>query len=320
MPYKNHPIADIFPMMGENELRELAADIADNGLRESIFLYEDKVLDGRNRLKACQIAGVEPEFRAYRDSEPLAFVLSKNLHRRHLNESQRSMVASKISTMKKGRQESNVGIPTFSQQAAADSLGVSRDSVIKARQVIEDGVPELAAAVESGEVAVSAAAEVAKLPKSEQKKIVKGGAKAVKESAKKARAGKKNAAASGEPEPVKLSEGDAGTLGTDEQVDEPDTIKEIESIARDIDQLVARLNKIKADPLAYSLHFPTLIPKLKDAREMLWSGRAVHVDPYCKGKGEKNGEPCKVCRGTGKVIKSVNTQGVRAVGPVEDAA
>jgi hypothetical protein len=101
---------------------------------------------------------------------------------------------------------------------------------------------------------------------------------------------------------------------------EKNTIAEIESIAREIDQLNRRLDDLKTHPLAYSLHFPTIIPKMKEVREMLWQGRAIHDDPYCKGTGDKKGEPCKVCRGTGKVIASVNKSGTRAVGPVGDAA
>lgn len=193
MNYKHHPIADIFPMMGESDLRELSADIADNGLRETIWLYEEMVLDGRNRLKACQMAGVEPEFRAYRDSEPLAFVLSKNLLRRHLNESQRAMVGSKIAKLKHGgdRKSDQAANLPVSQSKAAEAMNVGERSVRDAKHVIDQGVPELIEAVESGDVAVSAAAEVAKLPKSEQKSIVKAGPKAVRKAAAEKRKDKK---------------------------------------------------------------------------------------------------------------------------------
>ena len=57
-----HPAADLFPLMSESELRELGEDIKANGLRASIVLYEGKLLDGRNRLDAMELVGVEYSF------------------------------------------------------------------------------------------------------------------------------------------------------------------------------------------------------------------------------------------------------------------
>ena len=57
-----HPAALAFPMMPEKELRELAEDIKTHGLLEPIGLLDGKILDGRNRLKACELAEVEPRF------------------------------------------------------------------------------------------------------------------------------------------------------------------------------------------------------------------------------------------------------------------
>ena len=58
----SHPYADLFPMMTAAEQDALAEDIAENGLRQPIVRYKGKVLDGRNRLIACETAGVEPTF------------------------------------------------------------------------------------------------------------------------------------------------------------------------------------------------------------------------------------------------------------------
>ena len=90
---KPHPFADIFPLLEGEAFDALVADIKANGLMELITIYEDMVLDGRNRLRACKVAGVEPEFMRFDGDDPLAFVLSMNLHRRHLTPSQCSMVA-----------------------------------------------------------------------------------------------------------------------------------------------------------------------------------------------------------------------------------
>ena len=56
MAYENHPTSSLFPLMGKSKLDELAANIKENGLLESIELYEGLVLDGRNRLAACKLA------------------------------------------------------------------------------------------------------------------------------------------------------------------------------------------------------------------------------------------------------------------------
>ena len=175
---KAHPYAELFPMMPEDELRELAADIKVNGQREDITTLDGMILDGRNRYRACEIAGVEPMTRGYLGDNPLAFVLSSNLHRRHLDASQRAMVATRLANLSPGaNQHENKakevsGLPLTTQSGAAEALGVSVDSVKQARTVVQQGAPELVAAVDAGAVSVNAAAEVAKLPKSEQKKVV----------------------------------------------------------------------------------------------------------------------------------------------------
>lgn len=98
--YDTHPAAELFPMMDEREIKEMAEDIRLNGLREPITKCEGKVLDGRNRLKACDRAGVEPSFVELPPGEsPAAFVWSKNYARRHLTIHQRSMAAIKMQTM-----------------------------------------------------------------------------------------------------------------------------------------------------------------------------------------------------------------------------
>src|SRR4051794_1405011 len=80
-----HQMANIFPLLGPAEFAGLVAHIRDHGLLEPIVLFEDKVLDGRNRLLACREAGVEPRFRVWDGpGEPLAVVLGLNRRRRHL--------------------------------------------------------------------------------------------------------------------------------------------------------------------------------------------------------------------------------------------
>jgi hypothetical protein len=138
-----HPLAGIFPILEGEPLLELAGDILANGLHEPIVLYEDKILDGRNRYRACLAAGVEPRFETYNGSDPLAYVVSLNLKRRHLDESQRAMVAARIATLQHGQRQSGqlAAVPT--QAEAAAMLNVGERSVRRAHEVIAEGVPEL---------------------------------------------------------------------------------------------------------------------------------------------------------------------------------
>jgi len=99
-------------------------------------------------------------------------VVSLNLHRRHLDESQRAMVAAKIATLPAHRPAETAPIGAVTQDTAADMLNVGRRSVQRAREVLDRGAPELVEAVQRGEVSVSAAADVAELPPDEQREIV----------------------------------------------------------------------------------------------------------------------------------------------------
>jgi len=67
-----HPACKIFPPLADDELQELADDIAENGLRNPIVLFQGRILDGRNRYKACKLAKVEPRSRSSTVTIPLA--------------------------------------------------------------------------------------------------------------------------------------------------------------------------------------------------------------------------------------------------------
>jgi len=183
-----HPIANIFPLIDGPEFEALVKDIRDHGQREPITLYEGKILDGRNRYRACDAAGVDAWLETFSSPDPVAFVISKNIARRHLDASQRAMVAAKLATLKEGRPGKAANLrSTPSAAEAAAMLNVSTRTVEVARVVRREGVPELQAAVESGAVSVAAAAEVSRLPEDEQRKTVAAGKSAVKALAKSAR-------------------------------------------------------------------------------------------------------------------------------------
>lgn len=88
-----HPVADLFPMLAPDELDELAADIRERGLLHPIVLdAQGRVLDGRNRLAACEMAGVDPSFVDYDGDDPEGYALAVNIARRHLSKGQKALV------------------------------------------------------------------------------------------------------------------------------------------------------------------------------------------------------------------------------------
>ena len=180
-----HPVADIFPRMTAAEYAALRDDIKANGQREPIWVFDGQIIDGRHRAQACEEIGIEPAVREYDGDESglVGFVVSLNLHRRHLDESQRSLVAARLATLPKGANQ-HASIDAPSQAQAADLLNVSRPSVQRAREVLVNGAPELVAAVERGEVSVSAAASVAEMPKEAQAEIIARGEREILEAAK----------------------------------------------------------------------------------------------------------------------------------------
>jgi ParB-like chromosome segregation protein Spo0J len=164
-----HPLADIFPLLESEEFDALVADIEASGLCEAVWLYEGQILDGRNRYRACQRLGRDCATRDYPGNDPLAFVLSMNLQRRHLDESQRAMIAARLATMRQGERTDLVEISTkLSQEQAAGLVHVSRETVVAAKRVLQDGAPELAQAVEAGTLTVSAAVPLTALPREDQ--------------------------------------------------------------------------------------------------------------------------------------------------------
>jgi N6-adenosine-specific RNA methylase IME4 len=168
----SHPLAEIFPLMEGEAFADLVEDIRANGLHEEIVLYEGKILDGRNRYLASRAAGVAPRFETYTGSDPLGYVISLNLKRRHLDESQRAMVAAKLATMRQGARTDLSPIGEMSQGQAAELLNVGKRSVERAADVRERGAPELITAVERGAVSVSAAADIASLSRDEQRALL----------------------------------------------------------------------------------------------------------------------------------------------------
>jgi N6-adenosine-specific RNA methylase IME4 len=168
-----HDIANIFPMMGVEEFEQLKQDIKSNGLIEPINTYEGKILDGRNRWLACGEVGIEPRFETYQGDEPVSFVISKNLKRRHLNGSQKAMIATEIKPAleEEARKRQAHGmtapgktlveqIPEASDGRARDKagevIGISGRYVAEAEKIKQEA-PEYVQPIMDGEMTITKA-------------------------------------------------------------------------------------------------------------------------------------------------------------------
>ena len=182
-----HPAAELFPMMTDGELKALADDIKANGLQQPVVLYGAQLLDGRNRWRACEMAGVEVKVKDWAGKDAVAYVRSLNLHRRHLSSAQRAALAVKAepvyaeaaaekkkSALKKGNKQEarKVGNrPNGKQDNAARALaqaaketGASLDSA-KAMKQVAKAAPEIVEMVQRGQVeTVTEAKRLASLP------------------------------------------------------------------------------------------------------------------------------------------------------------
>jgi ParB-like chromosome segregation protein Spo0J len=185
---KHHPIADVWPMMDEAKLAELADDIRKNGQLVPVWLYEGKILDGRNRWAACKIAGVEPKTKEYTGDEPTAFAVSLNDRRRHMNKGSLAAVAAELEPFfaadAKRRQIEHGGtapgkaktlvekLPQVMQakptpkarEEAAKSVGVN-DRYVQDAKKVKTEAPEVFERLKAGKITMQdAKREVAKKP------------------------------------------------------------------------------------------------------------------------------------------------------------
>jgi ParB-like chromosome segregation protein Spo0J len=161
-----HPACAAFPAMPEKELAELADDVKARGLIDPITVMPDgAILDGRNRWLACERAGVEPTTTVYQGDDPIRFVISRNLKRRHLTRGQRVMIAARIANIATGSNRyalKKVGVlirtPTITRLESAAELQVGATAVSDGRAILDRGAPHVIAMVDRGEIDFQAAA------------------------------------------------------------------------------------------------------------------------------------------------------------------
>ena len=157
--YEQHPLSAIFPAMDDTAFSELRADIAAHGLHSPIVTFEDKVLDGWHRYRACTDTGVVARYVQFDGSfeQAMPFVISVNMQRRHLSTSQRAMIAGRLATLERGQPKKGMKSSIKSVSEAATIVKVGTQAVKHARVVLTQATPEIIARVERNEITVSRA-------------------------------------------------------------------------------------------------------------------------------------------------------------------
>lgn len=139
--------------MPDTEFSVLVEDIRKNGQKEAVILLGDEVLDGWHRYLACRKAGVKCVTAKHDGSDPVAFVLSRNLHRRHLTASQRAAAIVAAANWKPpGKPAPGAGLKDAEPGSPnpAPSAGLSEAEMAKAAEVSERTIRHAKAAQRNG--------------------------------------------------------------------------------------------------------------------------------------------------------------------------
>ena len=181
-----HPAAALFPMLSDADLGELADDIGKHGLLHPLVVWERDdgtrvLVDGRNRLAALDLLGIEPDdehitTREFSGEEAaIAFVVAVNMRRRHMTTTERAFIAAELSKLSTPGRPETASRDAVSQDQAAKAMGVGRSTVQRAKKVTEQGTPALVDATKQGRVGLRTAAKATKLPPEQQKQVAETG-------------------------------------------------------------------------------------------------------------------------------------------------
>lgn len=170
MQLQQHPLSAAFPSIADVDLDALAEDIKKHGQRERGTLLKGMVLDGWHRYLACERLGIPFTASEFDGEDPVAFVLSRNLHRRHLTASQRAAAVVACHNWRPAGKSRGAELHGVTKAEMADEAQVSERTIVHAKQAHQAGLSE---AVKSGQVSVERAAEIAKLPPRQREKALK---------------------------------------------------------------------------------------------------------------------------------------------------
>ena len=189
--YEYHEVANIFPLNRET-IEELKISIKKQGLHEPIEIYDGKIIDGRQRYEACREIGITPTFANIQVPDIIAYVLMKNLERRHLTDSQRAAASAKADFLwdkatkdSKERQKrvpvNNLSPPDggnkkkrhTSAKDIAKQFNISERTVQRGSTVHKKGITDLLDHVEKGNLKIATAERIAQQPKEDQSRLLK---------------------------------------------------------------------------------------------------------------------------------------------------
>lgn len=166
--YEVHPAAELFPLLPKAKLKELADDIKKHGLIHKIVLHNGKILDGRNRLLACELANTIPYYAYYRgEHSPTEYVIAANLKRRQLTPSESAAAATKAMPLLRAEAKERQMRKSVVERIPPQSKGKARDKAaelfgvnpryVSDAEKIKEKAPAIFEQVANGEKSISAA-------------------------------------------------------------------------------------------------------------------------------------------------------------------
>ncbi len=161
MNYSQHPLSAAFPAMGSETFLALVEDVRSHGQRDTATLCDGMVIDGWHRYKACQELSISCRFEEFSGLDAVAFVRSKNQHRRHYQKSQQAAIEVSLTAWAEAHRprKGEAASPFSTNKEMADRAGTTERTIQHAKRAHEAGLGE---AVRDGKVSAERAAELAK--------------------------------------------------------------------------------------------------------------------------------------------------------------
>ena len=190
-PYPISVLALMFPPLSPARYARLLASITAHGLRRPIVVWQDQIIDGVHRLRACLEAGVEPRYEFLDDEDPFEYLADENIALRVMTQNEKALTAylmSQYSTPGRPRTAAanSAEMRNITQGEAAELVGVSTRLVSDASRVLSEdspAVPALQEAVREWRIRCNDAAKVVARPPEVQNEavdlVVRGEAKTI---------------------------------------------------------------------------------------------------------------------------------------------
>lgn len=155
--YELHPLCTLFPRLSGAEFESLKNDIKENGLREPIIIHDGMILDGGNRYRACLEIGIEPGVMKFGGGNLVSYVISANLHRRHLTPGQQAAIVASAQDWGNAQTVGNPQLRNVAQLDTAKDRSAQSGSSLRTQQMADKVAktdPELAKKVGHGEISL----------------------------------------------------------------------------------------------------------------------------------------------------------------------